>query len=580
MIRFRGPDMSYLHVQINPSEKIMTASVFSRLAINDLTVKGMQPFCSQDGNVSLWCNGEIYNYRDIQRKLEKREVWKEESAKSDESDCVVILRLYDKIKSGQKNHVPVSIDKWISFYEELDGVFAVMIINRETNEICLIRDRFGVKPMFTLKLCESETCSSAQLLACSSEKKQLEYLIANVYTELGYQMSDMKIEPVLPSTIQLYKECQLVETINLECLWKPHVFTPVSTLALKSFSKANSEFSEARYSEYVLNVNKLLSEAVRKRVVCSDRPIACLLSGGLDSSIVTALVVHNMRQHNPTVQVSTFSVGFQGSNDLHYAKIVASFLNTNHHELVIDEVDATLDIANIIYKIESHDTTTIRASTPMFILSEYISQHFPHRVIFSGEGADEIFAGYMYFYMAPTDNAIEFETTRLVSELHEYDIQRAEQCLSSNGLELREPFLDPALVKYVLRIPGQYRSPIRHNQEKKILRDAFRDLLPDEIMNRTKAAFSDAVSDSQKKLWYRFIQESLTQTNDSATSTMTPAEIEQVEYKRHYDKMFPCSHRHNKGLWLPRWQQTDSEPSASVLSSFRVNHIDHNVASI
>jgi asparagine synthase (glutamine-hydrolysing) len=247
-----------------------------------------------------------------------------------------------------------------------------------------------------------------------------------------------------------------------------------------------------------------LGRAVEKRVLVTDRPIACLLSGGLDSSLITALV--NEYHHNISDEpLETYSIGLEGSEDLRCAKIVADYLGTKHTEIVLTEQEFLDAIPQVIYAIESYDTTTVRASIGNWLLGKYISEHSDAKVIFNGDGSDELAGGYLYMNYAPDNIEFDKESRRLLSDNYLFDVLRSDKSISSNGLEPRTPFLDRAFTNYVLSIPPYFRNHKNFSApEKNLLRTAFsstyflnnegKQLLPNDILWRKKEAFSDGVS--------------------------------------------------------------------------------------
>ena len=286
----------------------------------------------------------------------------------------------------------------------------------------------------------------------------------------------------------------------------------------------------------------------------SDRPIGCLLSGGLDSSLVASVLT---RVYDKPIK--TFSVGFKDSEDLKYAKKVANFLGTDHHELIIDYDTAIKRIPEVIKSLETYDITTIRASIGMYLLSEYISKHHSERVIFSGEGSDELLAGYLYFHKCNNDNDIENETKRLVSDLYKYDVLRADRCTSAFGLELRVPFLDRDFVNYVLNLKGSIRKPFE-GVEKHLLRVSFENhYLPDDILYRKKEAFSDGVGGITKP-FYKHIQDHIKLIKKY--SNMCDDDAERTYYKDTYYSFY--SYNPIDYYWMPKWVNVNN-PSARIL---------------
>jgi asparagine synthase (glutamine-hydrolysing) len=291
----------------------------------------------------------------------------------------------------------------------------------------------------------------------------------------------------------------------------------------------------------------------------SDRNIGCLLSGGLDSSIVCALIIKYMKEHNQnTKNLHTFCIGLENATDLKYAKIVSEYLGTTHHEIIVSENDLLSEINNTIYQIESYDITTVRASIPMFLLSKYIKslKTLDIAVLFSGEGSDEISGSYLYFHNAPDDKSFFNESKRLLLSLYKYDILRADKCVSGGSLELRVPFLDKIFVKKYMSVHPKYK--LYNGIEKYILRRSFEDLLPKEIIWRTKEAFSDGISKLDNS-WYQILNKFLLKKNTN----------EQDYYKYIYDSFFPNHLYLIPYYWMPKWNNNVSCPSARELDIYK-----------
>ena len=259
-------------------------------------------------------------------------------------------------------------------------------------------------------------------------------------------------------------------------------------------------------SDIHANIRLLLKEAVKKRLM-ADRRIGCLLSGGLDSSLVTALLVQCFAEVGCDYKIQTFSIGMEDSPDVLAARIVAKHLGTEHHEVRFTPEEGIAAIREVILSLESFDITTIRASVGMYLISKYIKGKTDTTVIFSGEGSDELCQGYIYFHKAPTAADGDAESRRLLHDLYLYDNLRADRTTAAHGLELRLPFLDKFFSSYYLSLPPEKRQP-QNGVEKHLLRSAFANtgLLPNEILWRPKEGFSDGVS-SKKQSWFRLLQE-------------------------------------------------------------------------
>ena len=304
----------------------------------------------------------------------------------------------------------------------------------------------------------------------------------------------------------------------------------------------------------------------------SERPVGCLLSGGLDSSLITALVAKHFKKED----LCTFSIGFEGSEDLKYAKIVADHLNTRHFEYIVTEQMMIQSIEDVIRDIETYDITTIRASTPMYLLSKYIKNNTDITVLFSGEGSDEASGSYMYFHNAPDSNSFNKETVRLLKDLQYFDVLRSDKSTASNGLEVRVPFLDKEFLQYYMQIDPDLKIP-NGKIEKYLLRKAFDNgLLPDEILWRSKEAFSDGVS-SKKKSWFEILQCHINniitdeEFEESASKYKhnPPKLKEALYYRRIFDKHFSNRDSIIPYYWLPKWNGEINDPSARILNSYK-----------
>jgi asparagine synthase (glutamine-hydrolysing) len=292
----------------------------------------------------------------------------------------------------------------------------------------------------------------------------------------------------------------------------------------------------------------------------SDRPMGCLLSGGLDSSLVASILVKFLGGKN----VRTYSIGMQGSTDLYYAKKVANFLGTDHHEVLFTPEEGFAVIPEVIRTLGSYDITTIRASVGMYLLSKYISENTTDKVIFSGEGSDEVLEGYLYFHNAPTPKEGEDESVRLIRNLHLYDVLRADRCISTNGLEPRVPFLDRKFVDVTLSLSEDQKKP-SSGFEKYILRKAFTGYLPDDVLWRRKEGFSDGVS-SVKKSWYNYIQEFIEPIIPDYLFNPNFPSKEAMYYKMIFDNIFP-NYKLDVTYWMPKWSNTN-DPSGRLIQAY------------
>ena len=473
----RGPENSIL------TDFILNAQFgFHRLAINGQNAKSNQPFIIND--IILICNGEIYNYKKLYELMK--------ILPTTDSDCEIIIHLYKKY----------GIDQTLQM---LDGVFAFILMDYrkcyKSAKIYVVRDPYGVRPLYVMKSTDTPC-----IYGFASELKMLNELQSTLNKEV---VSTYEISQFEPGT---YSSYELIDK-NAENYWniikQNNVYHKIGF-----YSDINT-----KPLEIYKNIQKYLYSAVEKRCITTERPIACLLSGGLDSSLITALVMEYHNLHN-LLPVETYSIGLAGSEDLYHAKIVAEYLGTKHTEIVLTEEDFLNAIPEVIYAIESYDTTSVRASIGNWLLGKYIKEHSEAKVIFNGDGSDELTGGYLYMGCAP--DAIEFdrECRRLLKDIHTFDVLRSDKSISSHGLEPRTPFLDRAWVQYYMSISLEKRFHNYNNyckyQEKYLLRDAFssdyylnalgKPLLPDIILLRIKEAFSDGVSKQTRSL-YEIIKE-------------------------------------------------------------------------
>lgn len=507
LLKNRGPD-KYLFRVIQLSNNLECLIGFHRLAINDVSDNGMQPFYNSSKQTYTMCNGEIYNYETI---ASNHPNFKPLS----HSDCEVLPYLFENYEFNDA-------------LKQLDAVFSLCHVDTLNSSIKLARDRIGVKPLFYAE--------NDDYFALSSETKVLVNI--DVFNH---------IDQLEPSSYMTYN------TNNFQKNIIPYTF-------LEKFAY---EFHNFSYEQCVTKIHSLLVESVKKRL-SSDREIGCLLSGGLDSSLVSSILARELSKNGK--KLHTFSIGFPDSTDIVYARKVAEHIGSEHHEYVIQYEDALKEIENVIKTIESYDTTTIRASTPMYMLCKWINENFQHKVIFSGEGSDELLCGYLYFHKAPTPNDAHDDSFRLMKELYKYDVLRADRCTAGNGLEFREPFLDSELINFVLGMNPHYKVP-RDGYEKEILRRSFSydNYLPDSVLWRRKAAFSDAVSSSEKP-WYKWIQEYVSNSEEKIKDyggTLESNYYKTLFYKNFngYNPIIP--------LWLPRWSNVGNEPSATVLDIYK-----------
>lgn len=419
------------------------------------------------------------------------------------SDCEIILHLY--LKHG--------IEYTVQAIQASE--FAFVLYDKRINTTFVVRDPYGVRPLYL------------------GTKDAMVYIASELK-----MMPSMSTEQVIPGTIT----------------------TLVSgTRTTTSYCSLPSIQSVAFPPCHVYSV---LYQCVKRRVENTERPIACLLSGGLDSSIVAYLVNACRKELDMTTPLETYSIGLEGAEDLLYAQHMANALGSKHTSLVVSEHDFLAAIPDVIRAIESRDTTTVRASVGNYLICKYIREHSQAKVIFNGDGADEVCGGYLYLKRAP--DALEFdkECRRLVKDIHLFDAQRSDRSISSHGLESRTPFLDREFVEMYMSLPVQLRYTAC---EKKYLREAFAGMLPDLIVWRKKEAFSDGVS-ALNRSWYTIIQESIPQyILDSYARELPNCTPEQYYYKTLYDTMFQVDLL--PYCWMPKYSGTQ-DCSARTLENY------------
>lgn len=432
-IRHRGPDWSGIYCG---GSAILA---HERLSIVD-PQSGGQPLYSPDRKLVLAVNGEIYNHRDIRARYAGRYEFQTGS------DCEVILALYR--------------DKGIHFLEDLNGIFAFALYDEEKDEYLIARDPIGVIPLYIGKDSEGH-------IYFGSELKALEGFCD-------------EYEPFLPGHYYHSKEGKMKR-------WYTRDWMDYEKVAKENGTSPCRQIHDA------------LEEAVHRQLM-SDVPYGVLLSGGLDSSVISAIAKKYAAKRIETdgasdawwLQLHSFAVGLKGAPDLVKAREVAEYIGTVHHEINYTLQEGLDAIRDVIYFIETYDVTTVRASTPMYLLARVIKS-MGIKMVLSGEGADEIFGGYLYFHKAPDARAFHEETVRKLSKLHLYDCLRANKSLAAWGVEGRVPFLDKEFLDVAMRLAPEVKMAPGKVIEKKVVREAFESLLPVSVAWRQKEQFSDGV---------------------------------------------------------------------------------------
>ncbi len=508
-IQHRGPDRSKT-LLLNEARLD-----FHRLCINGIDESSDQPFSTQS-DWHLICNGEIYNYKMLS----------ECHPIQSNSDCEVIIRMLD----GGMNVGDIAAS--------LDGVFAFFAVNPTAKKAVAARDLYGVRGLYY------------------ADHPNLSFAIASELKAL-HSAKCTNIKPFQPNT---WLEIDYSNLTDIQMQWGHfnHPFLPKYYRSV--FTNEN---------RCIRAIQQTLKAAVKKRIMSDRLPIGCFLSGGFDSSIVAALLVEQL--NNPK-DLHTFSIGMKGGTDLKFAKEVAEHLGTTHHEVVVTEKEMLDALPHALQSMETFDTTTVRAGTGMWLLSQWIAKHSDVRVIFSGEGADELSGSYLYFRMAPSAEAYHNECLRLCKDLHRFDVLRADQSTASAGLEVRVPFLDKAFTNLYLHVDPELRRPrdISGKQiEKYLLRKSFEHYLPSSVAWRIKEAFSDGVS-SNTKSWFEIIQDHVSTLDVQSESYeyLPPMIPESQWYRKVFQDLYPGCENVIPYYWLPLWSGDVQDPSARVLSTY------------
>ena len=482
-IRHRGPDWSGIYTG---GSAILA---HERLSIVD-PQSGGQPLYSPNRKQILAVNGEIYNHREIRTRYAGRYEFRTGS------DCEVILALYQ--------------DKGIHFLEELNGIFAFALYDEERDEFLIARDPIGVIPLYIGHDADGT-------IYVASELKALEGFCD-------------EYEPFLPGHYFYSKEGKMKQ-------WYTRDWTDYE--AVKNTPASVTDLHDA------------LEEAVHRQLM-SDVPYGVLLSGGLDSSVISAIAKKYAAKRIETdgasdawwPQLHSFAIGLKGAPDLIKAREVAEYIGTVHHEINYTIQEGLDALRDVIYFIETYDVTTVRASTPMYLLGRVIKS-MGIKMVLSGEGADEIFGGYLYFHKAPDARAFHDETVRKLSKLYLYDCLRANKSLSAWGVEGRVPFLDKEFLDVAMRLNPKAKMAPGKVIEKKIVREAFADMLPESVAWRQKEQFSDGVGyswiDTLKAITATAISDEQMAKAADRFPVNTPQNKEEYYYRSIFEEHFPSA---------------------------------------
>ena len=480
-IRHRGPDWSGIY---SDEKSVMT---HERLAIVD-PASGKQPLFSEDKKLILAANGEIYNHRELRKQFEGTYNFQTES------DCEVILALYK--------------EKGVDFIDEMNGIFGFAIYDVEKDEYFIARDHMGIIPLYI-------GWDVNGTFYVASELKALEGVCT-------------KIELFPPGHYMSSKDGEFVQ-------W---------------YKRDWSDYDAVKENETSIADIKEALEAAVHRQLMSDVPYGVLLSGGLDSSVISAIAKKYSQKRIESddkseawyPQLHSFAVGLEGSPDLAAAQKVADHIKTIHHEIKFTIQEGLDAIKDVIYNIETYDITTIRSSTPMYLMARVIKS-MGIKMVLSGEGADEIFGGYLYFHKAPNAREFHEETVRKLDKLHMYDCLRANKSLMAWGIEGRVPFLDKEFIDVAMRINPQDKMINGERMEKWVIRKAFEDMLPESVAWRQKEQFSDGVGydwiDTLKEVVDKEVTDEQLANAKFRFPIQTPQNKEEFYYRTIFEEHFP-----------------------------------------
>jgi asparagine synthase (glutamine-hydrolysing) len=514
-LKARGPDVQQLDF-LDLGNGLTMAIGFTRLHIQGGMEGAEQPFRLEDGRLVM-CNGEIFNSEILKATLGLK-------VHEGSSDCAVIPALLSR-------RMPLA-----EVSRQLDGDFAIVVVDPSDQTISVSRDPYGVRPLFYGE--------GSGWKGFASEIK-------------GLPSNARYIESIEPGSATLYD----VDDKLTKSRWHeiPWLKTPYWRSSLEGLTAAGTALRHA------------LEEAVYKRMA-TVRGLGACLSGGLDSSLVAAIAARRLAAQGK--RLHTYSVGMPGSPDLEHARLVATHINSIHHEKILSSEECLAIIPTVVRAIESFDITTVRASVGNYFVGQLVTSETPNvKVVLNGDGADEVLGGYLYMRAAPDDTAFEAETDRLLREIHRYDVLRSERSMAAHGLESRSPFLDRQFVSVARGLPTEVLRPRAGLIEKSILRTAFSEggILPEKVLWRRKEAFSDGISRAENS-WFEMAKaEGEKRADGSKVFTINPPPTaEAYWYRELFHESYPeaAAAAAAPAMWMPRFIVGATDPSARTLSLY------------
>jgi len=520
----RGPDVS-------TAEFLTVGHTEIAIGFTRLHIQGDSPLDQPEqpfrlGSKIILCNGEIYNAKQLATQLKL-------NLPPSASDCAVIPYL---LANGLELH---------QVARQLDGDFAIVVIDQEKSTITVARDPYGVRPRFYANSVTGHWSGLA------SELK-------------GFPTGATTVDAIEPGTTRTFS---LV----------PYASQQPTTIVWHEAPWLKTPFWKTKPEQMVAVLRNAFIEAVVKRLVITPgREVGACLSGGLDSSLVAAVAALKLKETGK--RLHTYSIGMEGSPDLKYARIVADHIGSEHHEHVVTAEECLSVIPEVVAAIESFDITTVRASVGNYLVGRLVATATPSvKVVLNGDGADEVLGGYLYMRAAPNDIAYELETDRLLKEIHRYDVLRSERSMAAHGLESRSPFLDRQFVSVARGLPTDYLRPSESKIEKLILRTAFMgtNVLPETVLMRRKEAFSDGISRAENS-WFEMAKAAGEASVDgdwitkAASYTVNPPPTAEALW---YRELFSQKYGNASAkavapeMWMPRFVNA-TDPSARTLSLY------------
>jgi asparagine synthase (glutamine-hydrolysing) len=523
----RGPDVKRREILVHgPSETDIHVG-FARLHIQGSRSGAEQPFQLRDGRYVV-VNGEIFNSEILIRQLGLE-------VPEGASDCAVIPALLER--GMPLTHVA----------RQLDGDFAIVVVDPNSGSLHLTRDPYGVRPLYW--------GLGADWSGVVSEIK-------------GFPAGAEHVHAVEPGTV-VTLTVESADAASPAMVWHqvPWLKTPIWRSSLEGLTSGGQTLRHA------------LEEAVAKRL-STVREVGACLSGGLDSSLIAALAAKRLARKGK--QLHTYSIGMAGSPDLEHARLVAGHIGSDHHERIVTPEECLAVIPEVIRAIETFDITTVRASVGNYLVGRLVTEATPQvKVVLNGDGSDEVLGGYLYMRAAPDDAAFESELDRLLREIHMFDVARSERSMAAHGLESRSPFLDRQFVSVARALPTDALRPTKTMMEKTILRTAFAEsgLLPEKVLWRRKEAFSDGISRAERS-WFEMAREEGTRRGTESGEDWTarartyrvnpPPTAEALWYRELFHEQYPqaAAVAVAPHMWMPQFVAGATDPSARTLSLY------------